>query len=275
MRVIQKCIKFKTSTGKERDSETGFSYFGARYYDSDLMTGWISVDPMADKYPNISPYAYCAWNPIKLVDPDGEKVKPANEEALLMIRNTLPKDAHNYVQIGKDGFIDSKILAGYSGNSSNFESLKALVNDDLIIEVLIDNKYTYANSLGELKNVEMPCYPFDPQYNSFKDLNGTTMGGVSTGEEGFLGKTLFPDRAGLENSPNENMFLIINSNLSSNAKAEIFSHEAYGHALLYLKNGHDHDGASHNGVNGKETNIKLKEMILKAKQETIKNMSSQ
>ena len=36
------------------------------------MTGWLSVDPMADKYPNISPYAYCAWNPVKLVDPDVE-----------------------------------------------------------------------------------------------------------------------------------------------------------------------------------------------------------
>ena len=62
----------QTSTGKERDSETGFSYFGARYYDSDLMTGWLSVDPMADKYPGLSPYAYCAWNPVRLVDPDGE-----------------------------------------------------------------------------------------------------------------------------------------------------------------------------------------------------------
>ena len=61
-------------TGKERDSETGFSYFGARYYDSDLMTGWLSVDPMADKYPNLSPYAYCANNPIKLVDPDGKEI---------------------------------------------------------------------------------------------------------------------------------------------------------------------------------------------------------
>ena len=29
---------------------------------------------MADKYPNISPYAYCAWNPMKLVDPDGREV---------------------------------------------------------------------------------------------------------------------------------------------------------------------------------------------------------
>ncbi len=37
------------------------------------MTGWLNVDPMADKYPSISPYAYCAWNPVKLVDPDGEE----------------------------------------------------------------------------------------------------------------------------------------------------------------------------------------------------------
>ena len=59
-------------TGKERDSETGFSYFGARYYDSDLMTGWLSVDSQSDKFPNISPYAYCNWNPIKLKAQDGE-----------------------------------------------------------------------------------------------------------------------------------------------------------------------------------------------------------
>ena len=58
-------------TGKERDAETGFSYFGARYYDSDLSGLFLSVDPMADKYPSISPYAYCMWNPVKLVDPNG------------------------------------------------------------------------------------------------------------------------------------------------------------------------------------------------------------
>ena len=72
MKYIPNCPQ--SFTGKERDSETGLSYFGARYYDSDLMTGWLSVDPMADKYPNISPYAYCAWNPVKLVDPDGRMV---------------------------------------------------------------------------------------------------------------------------------------------------------------------------------------------------------
>ena len=57
--------------GKEKDYESGFHYYGARYYWSELLTGWLSVDPMSDKYPSISPYAYCAWNPVKLVDPDG------------------------------------------------------------------------------------------------------------------------------------------------------------------------------------------------------------
>ena len=59
------------STGKEKDEETGYGYFGARYMDHELTTMWLSVDPMADKYPGISPYNYCMWNPIKLVDPDG------------------------------------------------------------------------------------------------------------------------------------------------------------------------------------------------------------
>ena len=63
-----------TFTGKERDAETGYGYFGARYMDHELMTGWLSVDPLADKYPGISPYAYCAWNPVKLVDPDGREI---------------------------------------------------------------------------------------------------------------------------------------------------------------------------------------------------------
>ena len=61
-------------TGKERDEETGYGYFGARYMDHELMAMWLSVDPMSDKYPSISPYAYCAWNPVKLVDPNGEDI---------------------------------------------------------------------------------------------------------------------------------------------------------------------------------------------------------
>ncbi len=67
-----------TSTGKERDAETGYYYHGARFNSSDW--GWLSVDPMADKYPSMSPYAYCAWNPIKLVDPEGMEFDPTMEK---------------------------------------------------------------------------------------------------------------------------------------------------------------------------------------------------
>ena len=63
-----------TFTGKERDEETGYGYFGARYMDHELTTMWLSVAPMSDKYPSLSPYNYCAWNPVKLVDPDGRDV---------------------------------------------------------------------------------------------------------------------------------------------------------------------------------------------------------
>ena len=62
-------------TGKELDEETGYSYFGARYYDPAVLAAWLSVDPMSDKYPSISPYAYCAWNPLKMVDPEGKEVE--------------------------------------------------------------------------------------------------------------------------------------------------------------------------------------------------------
>ena len=63
-------------TGKERDAETGYDYFGARFYDHRKAI-WNSVDPLADKYPNVTPYLYCNGNPIMLVDPDGRAVHVA------------------------------------------------------------------------------------------------------------------------------------------------------------------------------------------------------
>ncbi len=35
---------------------------------------WLSVDPLSDKYPNLSPYVYCGNNPVRLVDPDGREI---------------------------------------------------------------------------------------------------------------------------------------------------------------------------------------------------------
>jgi RHS repeat-associated protein len=56
--------------GKELDEETGFYYYGARYYNPKFSI-WLSVDPLAEKYPGWNPYAYCYQNPINFIDPTG------------------------------------------------------------------------------------------------------------------------------------------------------------------------------------------------------------
>ena len=59
-------------SAKELDDETGYSYFGARYYDPNIFI-WLSVDPLAD-HPNQvdkSPYVYAWNNPVYYTDPDG------------------------------------------------------------------------------------------------------------------------------------------------------------------------------------------------------------
>lgn len=59
---------------KERDgAEIGYDYFGARYYDS-WSAGWLSVDPLAEKYPSLSPYNYVANNPLRLMDVNGDGI---------------------------------------------------------------------------------------------------------------------------------------------------------------------------------------------------------
>jgi RHS repeat-associated protein len=57
-------------TGKERDAETGWDYFGARYYDAGIGK-WLSVDPLSHIYSSYSSYNYVLNNPLNMKDPDG------------------------------------------------------------------------------------------------------------------------------------------------------------------------------------------------------------
>ena len=58
--------------GKELERMHGLDWYdyGARHLDAALGR-WSTIDPMAEKYYNLSPYNYCGNNPIKFVDPDG------------------------------------------------------------------------------------------------------------------------------------------------------------------------------------------------------------
>lgn len=57
-------------SGKEWDADQGAYDFGARMYSPSAMR-WMTMDPLCEKFYDTSPYAYCAGNPVNLVDPDG------------------------------------------------------------------------------------------------------------------------------------------------------------------------------------------------------------
>ena len=162
----------QSSTGKERDSETGFSYFGARYYDSDLMTGWLSVDPMADKYPSLSPYAYCGWNPVKLVDPDGEEIEDPpyngsgwghNIRRFLYHRLGLSNNINNVVESGINSILQSNnvIVQG--------QALEKIKKDPAVIEL----EKNIIKTVKSNKNYGKNAF-------SYKDEVGKQLGGKRT-----------------------------------------------------------------------------------------------
>ena len=129
-----------TFSAKEKDQETGFSYFGSRYYSSDLSI-WLSVDPMSDKYPSLSPYVYCADNPVKLVDPNGEEIWIVGDDGVRYKYNNgnfYTKEGNIYTPesgsfLSKAGNAIDKLKGTKTGNRliSFFEGSD---NKDVIIE---------------------------------------------------------------------------------------------------------------------------------------------
>ena len=243
--------------------------FGARVYDP-RTAAWLSQDPLSEKYYSISPYAYCAGNPVNLVDPDGLDVIPKSVVELEIIRNTLPEDARMFVQLNESGSINKELLNMYLSDNYNFQSLSEMVNSKMTIQFSVSEDFDYYDSYGLLHNDGKLSYGGID--SDFKDVNFESVSGLTTGEMGNYGKTLFPDLEGLQNSSSNNIEIYLHPSLSRIGAAEAFSHEGYGHVLLYLRNGYDHNGASHQPVGMRDTNTVLVKMILKARQETIRNI---
>ena len=120
-----------TFSAKEKDAESGLSYFGARYYNSDLSI-WLSVDQMADKYPSLSPYVYCADNPIKLVDPNGEEVWITGDAWELAFRQLQNSTNLKLTRDDKTGKI---FCTGTALTESDSKLQEALVNTNIHVKI--------------------------------------------------------------------------------------------------------------------------------------------
>lgn len=103
-------------SGKEWDEDQGAYDFGARMYVPNDAR-WTTMDPLCEKYYHISPYAYCAGNPVNLVDPDGKEVKGVTREDAAKVVQDL-----RAIFVG-DEYKEFRNLITQSGKKQNGKSL--------------------------------------------------------------------------------------------------------------------------------------------------------
>ena len=124
-------------TGKENQAKQG----AGELYDSQarfMDTGgrFLSIDPLAEKFYHLSPYAYCAGDPVNMVDPDGKAAKVLitaykYSKKIYKIYRTQGKITPNALKkAGLSEFVD---IAGdlhtvFSGNTSFGDKVAAIID---------------------------------------------------------------------------------------------------------------------------------------------------
>ena len=128
-----------------------FPSLTARYYNSDLSI-WISVDPMVDKYPNLSPYVYCADNPVRCVDLNGEAYIPTgDDEAKASVVSQIQNQTSLNVYIDEYGFL----RADGEAKTKTDKFLQKSCNDDKIqVELDCRNENKFSWSDGSIRGTE-------------------------------------------------------------------------------------------------------------------------
>jgi RHS repeat-associated protein len=128
---------------KELDEETGLYYYGARYYEPRISL-WLSVDPLGEKYPNVSAYVYTFQNPINVIDPDGRDA----------IYITFPKyKADGYPFTGHAGvlLIDNKTgLTKYYEYGRYDKAENGMVRNYSVANVVMKDGMPTAESLNKV-----------------------------------------------------------------------------------------------------------------------------
>ena len=89
--VVNASLQPYKYNGKELDLMHGLNTYdyGARQYNP-VIPVWDRMDPLAEKYYNVSPYAYCNNNPVMFIDPDGRDYwSTNNKEEIVAFLNAI------------------------------------------------------------------------------------------------------------------------------------------------------------------------------------------
>lgn len=138
------------------------SDFKARFLQTSLGR-FTTIDPLAEKYPSVSPYAYCNGNPVNFVDPDGMKITTnhINQSSFVQYSWQFHNDQWQFVntdssepyKMGTDEYIDSlsvaltSLMKGESGTSM-IKSLSEAEDEVQIGSYKINRYYPSTNTIG-------------------------------------------------------------------------------------------------------------------------------
>ena len=134
--------------GKELDMMHGLNTYdyGARQYNSALPL-WDRVDPLAEKYYHVSPYTYCANDPVNYVDPDGKKIKiiltGQDRINVLEQMQKLTNDKLEVLHNGEVRIVEYGIMNTSGNLPTGTKLISSLIEDEHIVS--IQKGRTYKN----------------------------------------------------------------------------------------------------------------------------------
>ena len=147
--------------GKELDRENGIDWydFEARFQDP-MSPMFTTQDPLAEQTPGISPYAYCAGNPIQYIDPSGERLIMGIDGTSYEYR--MGKDniygfysSDNSLYSGKDEFANAVInsLSSIMKGDAGYYLVKSLVNSKANIAIQETSSIYNRKTIGGGDNI--------------------------------------------------------------------------------------------------------------------------
>ena len=202
-------------SGKEEQviggNDLGQLDFGARHYDP-WLARWTTQDPMAGKYTNLSPYSYCAGNPVNVVDLDGMDIWEIDNFG--RVKNKIPDNTTDSFYIVKETSNGSFERTGQS-ISFDYGTIKRI---DPISSAKISFSLATEKAGAEL-------------FKFFADNTSVEFGFISTQSENSW---VFSDQK-------KNTINIIGPAIAIDKKGEIVTTTIHSHPMNSFPSGYDRD----------------------------------
>ena len=139
-------VQSRKYNGKELDRMHGLNTYdyGARQYNP-VLGRWDRVDPLCEKYYDVSPYGYCQNNPVMYFDPDGLEWKDINGNRIIN-----HDEIRVYIFYDKDAF-SNQSQAMYRDAERTYGKGSVALSDAMTIESFGEDwKSMASNSIAEV-----------------------------------------------------------------------------------------------------------------------------